>query len=365
MYELEEIMPETLTKPKTANQEIGVDTQVLVSGHVRIENGDTVIEGKNKITKHFLLSLINFISGHTFTDNAGPLNRNWNNTAYTWVYLGTDTTTPTNASTGSLVAPIGPTKCSTISTTSWQTGNACYVQWNATFNPGTVSGTVGEMGIYLYCKGDSLNAAGSTYTNNASQMLARYAVADSEFSTFSIDTTKPVVVVWTFKFETDLKILNQGVYTIANFVAGTEETVNLWCPCVNWTQHNPSSYSGMVIGSDTTTNNTATMTALVSPIGSGVGTAANTASFSTYEAAVGDYRLYLTSVWNAGTVSGTVGEIGLYLAGHTTYTGTTTMPSFTSKFWARLSHADGHFTSFSIDTGKNLTITWQIRFLFS
>jgi len=131
------------TREQVNDQGITLDASVLVSGHVKIINGDTVIDGKNKITSRLLRDLANFIGGQTFPDNQGTLNRYYNNPAGNWVYLGTDLTTPTNASTDALISPIGPTKCQTISSTAWQTGNAFYVQWMATFNPGTVSGVVG------------------------------------------------------------------------------------------------------------------------------------------------------------------------------------------------------------------------------
>ena len=357
-------MMETLTKTKEENQ-INITTTSVVSGHVRIENGDTVIEGKNKITSRLLRDLINFIGGQSFNDNNGILNRYYNNPTYNYVYLGTDTTTPTNSSTDALIAPIGsPTKCSSISSTYWGSGGAYYVQWMATFNPGTVSGTVGEMGLYLYCGGSTLGSFGGTYALNGSAMVARYAVADGEFSAFTIDTTKPVVVVWTFKIETDGKILYYGLINIANHIACYDDTSNFYCPCYNWTSHS-SSYSCMVLGSDTTTVNTVGMTALVSPIGSGIGTVPNTQSGSITQSAVGDYLLSLTAVWNAGSVSGTVGEIGLYLYGDNTWRGLGTLTPSGCRLYARLSNADSHFSSFSIDTGKNLTITWQWRFLFS
>lgn len=358
-------MHETLTKTREEGQHLTFDMGVLVSGHVKVTNGDTVIEGKNKITSRLLRDLANFIGGNTFGDNNGTLNRYYNNTTYNWVYLGTDTTTPTNSSTDALIAPIGsPTKCSTITSTSWQTGNAFYVQWMATFNPGTVTGTVGEMGIYLYGNGSTLNTFMSSYAMQGSFMAARYAVADSEFTSFAIDTAKPVIVVWTFKFETDLKMLNQGVLNIANHVACVEDTSNFYCPCVNWTSHS-ASYCCMVLGTDTTTQNTADMTALVTPIGAGIGTVPNTQSGSLVQTAVGDYKLNLTSVWNAGTVSGTVGEIGLYLYGDNTWRGLGTQYTQWVVMWARLCHANGHFSSFVINAAKNLTITWQIRFLFA
>ena len=355
-------MHETLTKTRVEDQHIEIDARVLVSGHVRIENGDTVIEGENKSTSRLLRDLVNFIGGQSFADNNGICNYYWNNTGFNYVYLGTDTTTPTNASSDALIAPIGsPTKCSTITSTAWTTGNAYNVQWMATFNPGTVSGTVGEMALYIRCGGATLISFGGTMSMDNGGMVARYAVADSEFTAFAIDATKPVVVVWTFKFETDLKTINQGVATIASHVAASADANHI-CPCYNWT----SKTTYMVIGSDTTTNNTAGMTALVTPIGTAPGTLPNTQSGSIVQTAVGDYKLNLTSVWNAGTVSGTVGEIGLYLYGNPTFFGPgTTQYIDAARFWARLSHADGHFSSFVIDTAKNLTITWQLRFLFA
>jgi len=355
-------MHETLTKTRVEDQHIEIDARVLVSGHVRIENGDTVIEGKNKITSRLLRDLVNFIGGQSFPDHDGICNYYWNNTACNYVYLGTDTTTPTNAGSDALIAPIGsPTKCSSITSNAWTTGNAYYVQWMATFNPGTVSGTVGEMALYLRCGGATLISFGGTANvPDAGSMVARYAVADGEFTAFTIDATKPVVIVWTFKFETDLKMLNQGVATIASHVSCINDA-NTACPCQNWT----SKTTYMVLGSNTTTNNTAGMSALVTPIGTAPGTLPNTQSGSIVQTAVGDYKLNLTSVWNAGTVSGTVGEIGLYLYGNPTYFGLGTSYTNVVLMWARLSHADGHFASFVIDTSKNLTITWQLRFLFA
>lgn len=355
-------MHETLTKTRVETQHIEIDAAVLVSGHVRIENGDTVIEGKNKITSRLLRDLVNFIGGQSFPDNQGICNYFYNNTSYTYVYLGTDTTTPTNSSSEALIAPIGsPTKCSAITSTSWTTGDAYYVQWMATFNPGTVTGTVGEMGLYLRAGGASLISFGGTFSVGVDAMVARYAVADSEFSAFTIDPTKPVIVAWTFKFETDLILLNRGVATLASHVAATYDA-NTACPCYNWT----SLTTYQVLGTDTTTKNTAGMSALVTPIGTAPGTKPNTQSGSIVQTAVGDYKLNLTSVWNAGSVSGTVGEIGLYLYGNPTFRGVGEyMYTDSAILWARLSHADGHFESFAIDTGKNLTITWQMRFLFA
>lgn len=345
-----------------AGNNLVCETKATISGHVRIENGDTVIEGKNKLTKNLMLSLANYFSGNVVQDNYGTLNRDYTNPASIWMYLGTNTNTPTDNTTTALSNPIGgPTKCTQIYSSAWSSGNAYYVQWIGIFKPGTVSGTVGELGLYLWGKCNALNAAGSTFARDATYLMARYAAADSEFTPFTIDPTKPVVIVWTLKFQSDNKLLNQFIMALANHVGCNDENGAYGCPCYAWT----SRTTYMVLGSNTGTGNTASMTSLVSPIGSSPGTKPNTQTFSTSTVQEGTYKVSLVGTWNAGTVSGTVGEAGLYLYGHTSFVAVGGLATASALFCSRLSVADGHFQSFEIDAGKNLVITWDITFTFS
>jgi hypothetical protein len=121
----------------------------------------------------------------------------------------------------------------------------------------------------------------------------------------------------------------------------------------------------MVLGTNTTTPTNISMTALVTPIGTAPGTKPNSQAGSTAALSNGASVTY-TSTWNAGTVSGTVGEIGLYLYIQSTlaaFGAGTISPS--AVFASRLSVADGDFTAFTINTAAPLTINWTVQFTFS
>jgi hypothetical protein len=122
----------------------------------------------------------------------------------------------------------------------------------------------------------------------------------------------------------------------------------------------------MYIGSDTSTPTTVSMTSLVSPIGTAPGTAPNGKSFSGgyYSTSTTPVVITWISSWNAGTVSGTLGEAGLYLFINyfgLTNGGTATNPGLAS----RLSAADGSFTAFTINTSVALTITWIVSLVYA
>jgi hypothetical protein len=120
------------------------------------------------------------------------------------------------------------------------------------------------------------------------------------------------------------------------------------------------------IGSDTSNPTTVTMTSLVAPIGNAPGTAPNTKSYSGsyYSTSTTPVTLSYVATWNAGTVSGTLGETGLYLWINTSTltNGTTaTNPGLAS----RLSAADGSFTAFTINTAAALTVTWTVSLVYA
>jgi hypothetical protein len=125
------------------------------------------------------------------------------------------------------------------------------------------------------------------------------------------------------------------------------------------------------IGSDTTTPTTVSMTSLVSPIGNAPGTAPNTKSYSGvyYSTSTTPVVLTYMATWNAGTVSGIIGETGLYLydslyasnvkpLANTSYA---TNPALVS----RLSAADGSFTAFTINTAAAVTVTWIVSLVYA
>jgi hypothetical protein len=128
---------------------------------------------------------------------------------------------------------------------------------------------------------------------------------------------------------------------------------------------NSTPYYYIYLGSDTSTPTTVSMTALVSPIGTSPGTKPNNTSISGayYSSSTTPVVLTYIATWNAGTVSGTLGEVGLYL---NINTGGLTGTLFSgSGLASRLSAADGSFTAFTINTSAALTVTWTVSLVYA
>lgn len=118
------------------------------------------------------------------------------------------------------------------------------------------------------------------------------------------------------------------------------------------------------LGQDTTTATTHNLTALVDPIGAAPGTAPDTTSGEDRtNPATGTWHTAYIAIWDAGSVSGTVGEVALYLRPFTNITAewVETLQTKTRQMVSRCSVADGDFTSFSIDTSKSLTVYWEVQ----
>jgi hypothetical protein len=146
----------------------------------------------------------------------------------------------------------------------------------------------------------------------------------------------------------------QGLETIGSYLV----TVwNIYGALSNW---------NIYIGSDTSTTTTVGMTSLVSPIGTAPGTAPNTNSFSGIYYSTSTTPIVITwiATWNAGTVSGTLGEAGLYLYINTN---NLTNGAYASNpgLASRLSAADGSFTAFTINTAAALTVTWTVSLVYA
>jgi hypothetical protein len=141
------------------------------------------------------------------------------------------------------------------------------------------------------------------------------------------------------------------------YTTGSNTSYNFYGAVNNW---------NIYIGSDTSNPTTVTMTSLVAPIGTAPGTAPNTKSYSGiyYSTSTIPVVISYVATWNAGTVSGTIGEAGLYLSINTggLQNGTTvSSPGLVS----RLSAADGSFTAFTINTAAALTVTWNVNLVYA
>jgi len=147
--------------------------------------------------------------------------------------------------------------------------------------------------------------------------------------------------------------VGQGLETIGSYL---NSTGNPYAALHSWS---------IYIGSDTSTTTTVSMTSLVSPIGTAPGTAPNTTSYSGVYYSTSTIPVVLTYIatWNAGTVSGTLGEAGLYLYMNSFLTNgaAASNPGLAS----RLSAADGSFTAFAINTAAALTVTWTVSLVYA
>jgi hypothetical protein len=158
-------------------------------------------------------------------------------------------------------------------------------------------------------------------------------------------------------------IVDQGLIAIIDLLAGGNNNTTQYYPSYNWA----SITQGMRIGSDTTHGTLHTMTALFSPIGGGIGTAANTQTGSTSNPSAGVYKLEWVSIWNAGTVSGTLGEVGLFLKIPTSllsYLATYPYGPSDNQLFSRMASADSKFASFTIDNTKPLQIKWDFELTY-
>lgn len=169
----------------------------------------------------------------------------------------------------------------------------------------------------------------------------------------------------TFIIKAHNRIVSQGIKLILVFLSGIAGSINL-CNA-SFTFNSSATSTRMRIGSDTVTVTTEGMTALSNENT----TDRNSASTVISKIAAGHYRVAWNSTWNAGTVAGTCGEIGLYLTGAVLPTDGSlpiTNPSpisvTTPILYARLASASGDFVSFTINVAAPLSIEWDLDITF-
>ncbi len=132
--------------------------------------------------------------------------------------------------------------------------------------------------------------------------------------------------------------------------------------------NDPSIY----LGTDTAAPTTHSMTALTSPIGTIPGTAPDTIfGADLTNPSGGTFRVDVTAQWVSGTVSGTVGELALYMGAFTDLSPNWVKDSPGASYSypvimvSRLSEADGDFSGFVIDETKSLTVQWDMEVSFA
>jgi hypothetical protein len=123
--------------------------------------------------------------GSTSGASVNTVTNNW------YILLGLDTKTPTNTTMPSLVNPIFIQPNFKYINGNYYSGstNAVSIKYTVAWLPGTVSGTIGEVGLYL-------TLSGGTYPVGNPGMVARLSIADGSFTAFTVNTYNTLTVVW-------------------------------------------------------------------------------------------------------------------------------------------------------------------------
>lgn len=182
-------------------------SRIAIKGYVTIRQGDKVLA--KCVRNHFvdaglkgIISTLIFANMYRTSSSPYTLWYNW----YTdWnIYIGSDVVTPTNTGHTALTNPIGaaPGTAPNSKSASLKDGAADGI-WNATYvatwNAGAVSGTLGEMALYMKAPDKTTfgwNLSAVTYSPPV-VMISRLSSADLNFSSFIIDEGVPLTVEWT------------------------------------------------------------------------------------------------------------------------------------------------------------------------
>jgi len=153
--------------------------ELKLFGEVEIKNGDTKIKGKNHWVGQGFGTLAVFI-GSTSGASVYATTNNW------YILLGMNTVTPTNVTMTTLVKPISAQPNAKYVYGFYYSGstNAVLVRYEAQWYTGTVSGTIGELGLYL------------TFSGGGVGMASRLSAADNSFTAFTVDTSSVLDVLW-------------------------------------------------------------------------------------------------------------------------------------------------------------------------
>lgn len=160
--------------------------------------------------------------------------------------------------------------------------------------------------------------------------------------------------------------VDQGLRGLLSYILGSAFGAGTYKIYYAWSQ----SFQ-IYLGIDTTTSTAHNLTALINPIGTTPGTAPNiTSGDGRSNPATGTWKAGWIAQWNPGTVSGTVGELALYLRPFTVITNewfeVTPSTAYKDRLMvSRLSVADSDFSAVTIDTSKSFVAHWEIQISFA
>jgi len=169
---------------------------ILVSGEVEVWNGETHFKARNHFVEQGLIDLVNML---TVSYATGTLYSHVY-TGYYTMRLGRNSTTPTTASLTALVDEVTTEPNSLLGENSNPTVGTVRIKVMATWNAGTVSGQVGELGL-RWGLFTGLQSFGWTYSTSGTKLLmSRLSNADGDFVTFTINTGVPLTIEWRITF---------------------------------------------------------------------------------------------------------------------------------------------------------------------
>lgn len=182
---------------------------IKMKGLVEINNGNNIIKAENKFVQTMLAWLANVcsISG-TGTGSSGGTG-SWSVSTNAWdIFIGSGGGI-TNYNTTVLTSPIGTSPGTPPNHKSGATSNpengVFLTQFTATWDIGSISGTISEMALYLSVLG-TIQPFGFFKTTfpaviETKKLVSRLSVADEDFSpAFGINAANPLSIVWTIRF---------------------------------------------------------------------------------------------------------------------------------------------------------------------
>lgn len=183
--------------------------KLKLSGRVTIyqedDNGNKIYICKNK-DNHFTNAMVKGIYSYLLGSHLSVFSPSFSFHTFTtfsngsYISLGSDTTTITDASTTGLTSDLGvlPT-ISARGIIDVTDNNDISFNISSTWAKNTISGNVGEIGLYMrpFTQTTYQWVLNTPNSYNYPQVLcARYAEADGNMTSFTIDTSKSLVVIW-------------------------------------------------------------------------------------------------------------------------------------------------------------------------
>jgi len=158
-----------------------------IHGTVKIENGEHLVIGRNHWVGQGFMTIGSYL---IYSGSLGSGTLHWG------ILLGSDTSTPTNVSMISLVSGIGgwPNTQSNSGTCYCTSTTPMVLTYTGTWNAGTVSGTLGEVGLYLMMNTAGLNGG---IDGGGAGLASRLSAADGSFTAFTINSSAALTVTWT------------------------------------------------------------------------------------------------------------------------------------------------------------------------